>query len=186
MSECIPVRRHVLHHQFGVSPVARQKRSACISCSATVGLVLGLFLICWPAAGQEAATTSQASSYSRLTDPKLAESIKLSDDQRVQIANLITQRAEALAKAGPDERAQILAQNEKDLESVLTEEQRALFQKEAAEPRLRFNFRFQRWTDVLEWLAKQSDLSLVLDAPPPGPSTIQIPKNTPRPKLRIF
>jgi type II secretory pathway component GspD/PulD (secretin) len=33
---------------------------------------------------------------------------------------------------------------------------------------LRFSFRHARWIDVLEWLAKQSDLSLVLDAPPPG------------------
>lgn len=37
-----------------------------------------------------------------------------------------------------------------------------------AEPRLRFNFRFQKWVDVLEWFAEQADLSLVLDAPPPG------------------
>ena len=40
--------------------------------------------------------------------------------------------------------------------------------KPKAEPRLRFNFRFQRWVDVLEWFAQQADLSLVLDAPPPG------------------
>ena len=38
----------------------------------------------------------------------------------------------------------------------------------AAEPKLRFNFRFQRWSDVLEWFAQQAGLSLVLDAPPPG------------------
>jgi len=36
------------------------------------------------------------------------------------------------------------------------------------ETRLRFSFRFQRWIDVLEWLAREADLSLVLDAPPPG------------------
>ena len=36
------------------------------------------------------------------------------------------------------------------------------------EPKLRFNFRFQKWLDVLEWFADQADLSLVLDAPPPG------------------
>ncbi len=36
------------------------------------------------------------------------------------------------------------------------------------EPRLRFQFRFQRWADVLEWFAREADLSLVLDAPPPG------------------
>ncbi len=40
--------------------------------------------------------------------------------------------------------------------------------EEPKEPRLRFNFRFQRWIDVLEWFATQADLSLVLDAPPPG------------------
>ena len=36
------------------------------------------------------------------------------------------------------------------------------------EPRLRFAFRFQRWIDVLEWLADQADLSLVVQRPPPG------------------
>ena len=36
------------------------------------------------------------------------------------------------------------------------------------EPRLRFNFRFQAWADVLDWFAKQADLALVLDAPVPG------------------
>jgi len=41
-------------------------------------------------------------------------------------------------------------------------------EKPAAERKLKFNFRFQRWADVLEWFAQQSDLSLVLDAPPPG------------------
>ena len=34
--------------------------------------------------------------------------------------------------------------------------------------KLRFNFRFQPWEDVLDWFARQADLSLVLDAPPPG------------------
>ncbi len=41
-------------------------------------------------------------------------------------------------------------------------------EKPADERKLKFNFRFQRWADVLEWFAQQSDLSLVLDAPPPG------------------
>ncbi|WP_373650946.1 MULTISPECIES: secretin N-terminal domain-containing protein [unclassified Schlesneria] len=139
------------------------------SSAAATGFVLSLLLACSTLAAQEpAAPVTPASSYQRLTDPRVAETLKLSDDQRVQIANLITQRAEGLAKAGPDERAELLAQSEKSLEAVLTPEQRSQFLKEMAEPRLRFNFRFQRWSDVLEWLAKQSDLSLVLDAPPPG------------------
>jgi type II secretory pathway component GspD/PulD (secretin) len=33
---------------------------------------------------------------------------------------------------------------------------------------LRFNFRFQPWSEVLDWFARQADLSLVMDAPPPG------------------
>ncbi|MCC7087337.1 MAG: hypothetical protein IT427_20235 [Pirellulales bacterium] len=32
----------------------------------------------------------------------------------------------------------------------------------------RFNFHHQPWKDVLEWLAEQAELSLVIDAPPPG------------------
>lgn len=34
--------------------------------------------------------------------------------------------------------------------------------------KLKFNFRYQPWKDVLEWFAEQSDLSLVLDAAPQG------------------
>ncbi|MFM7070976.1 MAG: secretin N-terminal domain-containing protein, partial [Planctomycetota bacterium] len=36
------------------------------------------------------------------------------------------------------------------------------------ERRLKFAFRFAPWKDVLEWFATQADLSLTLDAPPPG------------------
>ena len=34
--------------------------------------------------------------------------------------------------------------------------------------KLRFQFRFQPWKDVLDWFAQQADLSLVMDAAPPG------------------
>ncbi len=37
-----------------------------------------------------------------------------------------------------------------------------------ANVKLKFNFRFQPWGDVLDWFAQQADLSLVMDAPPPG------------------
>ena len=46
--------------------------------------------------------------------------------------------------------------------------------KPAAEPaptgprKLRFQFRFQPWKDVLDWFAQQADLSLVMDSPPQG------------------
>ena len=34
--------------------------------------------------------------------------------------------------------------------------------------KLRFQFRYQPWKDVLDWFAQQADLSLVMDAQPPG------------------
>jgi type II secretory pathway component GspD/PulD (secretin) len=119
-------------------------------------------------AAQEVTELPNRGSFGRLAEPKLAESLQLTDEQRTQIATLITQRAEALGKAAVADRPKILVDSESLLAAVLTDEQRVLFAKVTAEPRLRFNFRFQRWSDVLEWLAKQSDLSLVLDAPPPG------------------
>lgn len=33
---------------------------------------------------------------------------------------------------------------------------------------MKFSFRYQPWGDVLDWFAEQADLSLVMDAPPPG------------------
>jgi type II secretory pathway component GspD/PulD (secretin) len=37
-----------------------------------------------------------------------------------------------------------------------------------ANGKLRFSFRYQPWKDVLDWFAEQADLSLAIDAPPPG------------------
>jgi len=34
--------------------------------------------------------------------------------------------------------------------------------------KLRFNFRFQPWKAVLDWMAQQAGFSLVMDSPPPG------------------
>ncbi len=110
--------------------------------------------------------------FARLADPAVAEKLKLTDEQRVKIATLQTERTEALAKAAEADRAKIVQEFEQKLAALLTDPQRAELaaaQTEAkAELKLRFSFRFQRWSDVLEWLAQQSNLSLVLDAPPPG------------------
>jgi hypothetical protein len=38
----------------------------------------------------------------------------------------------------------------------------------APEKSLQFNFQRQPWGEVLQWLADEAELSLVLDAPPPG------------------
>ena len=39
---------------------------------------------------------------------------------------------------------------------------------QSQEPRIRFNFRFQPWGEVLDWFAQQAGLSLVMEAAPPG------------------
>lgn len=38
----------------------------------------------------------------------------------------------------------------------------------AGDARLKFNFRYQPWGEVLDWFAEQAGLSLLMDAPPPG------------------
>ena len=124
------------------------------------------------AEGKSSAPAPAATSnFSRLVDPALAEKLKLSDEQRIQIANLQTERTEALAKAAPDQRATVQTDYEQKLLALLSDDQKAELAKPAgagADPKLRFSFRFQRWSDVLEWFAEQANLSLVIDAPPPG------------------
>lgn len=39
---------------------------------------------------------------------------------------------------------------------------------DGGEPTLRFTFRYEPWANVIEWFARQNNLSLVMDAPPPG------------------
>lgn len=34
--------------------------------------------------------------------------------------------------------------------------------------KLKFNFRYQPWAEVIDWFAEQADLSLLMDTPPPG------------------
>ena len=52
---------------------------------------------------------------------------------------------------------------------VLGESDLAAQENEApTDVRLRFNFRYAPWKDVLDWFADQAGLSLVLDAPPAG------------------
>jgi len=81
-------------------------------------------------------------SYVRLAHPSVAERLKLSDEQRKRVADLLIERADALAKTPAAERANLLLQFEGKLAQVLTEEQRSTFYRRPTEPRLRFNFRF--------------------------------------------
>lgn len=139
------------------------------------GLLRALLIACvlgLPALGQQATPPSpESASYTRLAEPEMAEAVALTDEQRDAVSALLDARTKALAEAPPEQRDAVVQQFEEKLAAVLTPEQTAKWQEQIAkeqQPLLRFNFRFQQWSDVLEWLADQADLSLVLDAPPPG------------------
>ena len=126
-----------------------------------------------------------------LARPELADQLGLTPEQRQQLEQLLPQRAAELDKAEGRKRDIVVAVFDKRIDKILTDPQRqqwaaltdvpALAEGDAAptgEPqqglpadpdgRLRFSFRYAPWKDVLDWFATQADLSLVLDAPPPG------------------
>ncbi|GEM_PF-2248100 len=103
-----------------------------------------------------------------LGNPNVAEQLRLSPSQRAEIAAILAERKSQLEPADESIRPDIIRKFDTKLWGVLTPEQKAAFAAGERVPVLRFQFRFQRWEHVLEWLAQQAGLSLVLDAPPPG------------------
>ncbi len=91
--------------------------------------------------------------YTRLAHPSVADQLELSDEQRSAVAQLVNQRANELASAPPQQRQQILAASDQKLAALLNDSQRAKLTTLASEQKLRFNFRFQKWADVLDWFA---------------------------------
>ena len=109
--------------------------------------------------------------YSRLAHPAVADQLELTTEQRAAAAQLINERAVALAAAPADKRAEVLAAADQKLAALLNEGQRAKLATMAETQKLRFNFRFQKWDDVLDWFARQAGMALVMDQPPTGPFT---------------
>jgi hypothetical protein len=118
---------------------------------------------------EDPAAADEPPSFARLGDPDMAKRVGLARDQRDEIAVLLQQRTEALAAAASEvERAAVIAASDSKLSAVLTDVQRGDFLGKPVDKRLRFMFRYQQWEDVLQWLADQANMSLVMDAPPPG------------------
>ncbi len=153
--------------------------------SASIGSLILMLMICLgslvqalqPTAAQDkpkaepapnTTTAAPTPDFSRISDRKVAEELKLTDEQRAKVTAILKERDEAAAKAAEADRGKIRDEYAQKLAALLTDEQRSLLIKLKPEARLRFNFRFQRWVDVLQWFAEQADVSLVLDAPPPG------------------
>jgi len=121
----------------------------------------------------QTATIAQASpivaaDYSQLTRPEIADAVKLTDEQKTSIQQLIAERDTATAAAEEAARPAIVSASNEQMKAVLTADQQRLFASLFAGKTLRFNFRNQKWAQVLEWISNEADLSLVMETPPPG------------------
>ena len=136
-------------------------------------LRLGAAVICFvmllsiPLRAQEPSAGS-APDYTRLTDAAVAAELQLSDEQRAQVARLLQQRTEALANPDQDQRDQQRSEIDAQLAELLTPEQQQRLGSLPGQGKLTFNFRDQKWIDVLDWFARQAGLSLVVNDAPPG------------------
>ena len=116
-----------------------------------------------------AQASEAADLYDRLSDDATASALALSDEQKAAVAEVVTERETALAEAEDDEaKAGIAEAAQTKLGALLTGDQQAQFASLFDAPRIKFNFRFQKWADVLPWLAGEAGLSLVMDQAPEG------------------
>ena len=106
--------------------------------------------------------------YTTLTEPEIANRLALSDEQRAASARILDERVRALVEAEADQRAGIIADSNKKLSELLTDEQRTVLEGMSTAGKLRFNFRQQKWPDVLDWFSGQAELALMMDTSPPG------------------
>ncbi|MEY2726207.1 MAG: hypothetical protein RLZZ458_2074, partial [Planctomycetota bacterium] len=122
-----------------------------------------------PAAAAGPVTPLAVSDFGKLADPGIAAALNLSVEQAGQVRLLLEQRQLAVT-AATDEGARSAALQTSDaaFRSLLTEDQQRLFAALFSEKQLRFNFRAQKWPEVLDWVAREADLSLVMETPPPG------------------
>lgn len=125
--------------------------------------VLTWFLLS-PSVGQ-----SQEMDVATLVHPSIAERLSLSDEQRVQIQQELQARATSLATAkSPSEQNAVRKQSRDKILGLLSEEQRTAFQATVAAQDLMFQFNETEWNVVLDWFARQQELTLVMDRTPPG------------------
>ncbi|MFP6764728.1 MAG: hypothetical protein VB858_13970, partial [Planctomycetaceae bacterium] len=126
-----------------------------------------------PPAGPDApvpstAAASDQKSLARLGEKSVATAIRLSDAQQTAVAAILKARETALSTASEATRAKIEADAEAKLQALLSDDQQRLYTALFSGSRLKFNFRLQKWPEVLDWFADEAGLSLVMDEPPPG------------------
>jgi type II secretory pathway component GspD/PulD (secretin) len=111
-----------------------------------------------------------ATDLARLVHPDVADQLGLDDAQRAKIQTLLQQRLELVSQATADKPADLSA-IDKQIQETLTADQWKAFQAAPPEQKLRFQFREQSWADVLQWFARQDNLTLVMDRAPSGTFT---------------
>jgi type II secretory pathway component GspD/PulD (secretin) len=108
--------------------------------------------------------------FARLVHPDVADQIGLDDGQRAKLQTLLQQRLELGSQATAEKPADYTAIDQQ-IQATLTAEQWKAFQAAPPEQKLRFQFREQSWADVLQWFARQDNLTLVMDRAPSGTFT---------------
>lgn len=132
-----------------------------------------------------------------LGEQKIAKRLKLSDEQRARVDDLLRERKDSVAGLSRSAAEKVQESYDRQLKLVLTSEQTVLWNgmtnpeslsadvarktRDRQEPsqssisasalagsKLRFSFRYAPWSDVIEWFAARASLSLIMDAPPQG------------------
>ena len=106
--------------------------------------------------------------FSQLSRAEVGSAVQLTDEQKAVVLQTIVERDAAVAAAEETARPEIIATYNAKLKASLTPDQLRLFNTFFTGKLLRFNFRNQKWAEVLDWIAKEADLSLVMETPPPG------------------
>ena len=130
--------------------------------------VITVFCMANGQAFAQAPMPTPPSDFSSITKPEVAAAIIISPEQQALITQIINERDTSVAAADEAARPVIIAAANEKLQAVLTADQQSLFVSLFTDKKLRFNFRSQKWADVLDWIAKEADLSLVMEVPPPG------------------
>ena len=145
--------------------------NACARFVVACWLTACLLLLSTSASGQQPQQVAPDFDYTRLAHPEVASRLNLTDEQRVQIVQLIDARAVAVGQAKVEDREKVTADSNQMLFGILTKSQQARLLSLTVQQKLRFQFREQKWNDVLSWFATQARLSLVVNTPPAGTFT---------------
>ncbi len=108
---------------------------------------------------------------SRLAQPEVGDQLKLTDEQRAQIQIQLQERTKAATIENVQERNARIGTIDQTILGLLTDEQKSIFNRPSTNGKLRFQFREIAWDRVLEWFAKQENLTLIMDRVPSGTFT---------------